>query len=117
MERDVGRGLATYHIEEDMGRFTIDRLGLETDFVQSEAYRIGEDDPLSAEIDIRYVISIGRKEWQTRTETRTIMPNVESRISTVSSNRRARTLSTSPASSTMARRTTAGTSRWPVGCS
>ena len=73
VERDVGRELATYHIEEDMGRFTMDRLGLETDFVQSEAYRIGEDDPLSAEIDIRYVISIGRKEWQTRTETRTIM--------------------------------------------
>jgi putative CocE/NonD family hydrolase len=73
IECDVGRGVTAYHIEEDMGRFTIDRLGLETDFVQSEAYRIGEDDPLSAEIDIRYVISIGRREWQTRTETRTVM--------------------------------------------
>jgi hypothetical protein len=56
-----------------MGRFTIDHFGLETDFVQSEAYRIGDNDPLSAEIDIRYVISIGRGDWQTRTETRTVM--------------------------------------------
>jgi putative CocE/NonD family hydrolase len=73
VERDIGRGMTTYRIEEDMGRFTIDHLGLETDFVQSEAYRIADDDPLSAEIDIRYVISIGRKEWQTRTETRTVL--------------------------------------------
>jgi putative CocE/NonD family hydrolase len=73
VERDIGAGTITYRIEEDMGRFTIDHLGLETDFVQSEAYRIGDDDPLSAEIDIRYVISIGRGDWQTRTETRTVM--------------------------------------------
>jgi hypothetical protein len=73
VERDIGRGTTTYRIEEDMGRFTIDRLGLETDFIQSEAYRIADEDPLSAEIDIRYVISIGRGDWKTRTETRTVM--------------------------------------------
>jgi putative CocE/NonD family hydrolase len=73
VERDIGRGMTTYRIEEDMGRFTIDHLGLETDFVQNEAYRIADGDPLSAEIDIRYVISIGRKDWQTRTETRTVL--------------------------------------------
>jgi hypothetical protein len=73
VERDIGAGTTTYRIEEDMGNFTIEHLGLETDFVQSEAYRIKDDDPLSAEIDIRYTISIGRGDWQTRSETRTTM--------------------------------------------
>jgi putative CocE/NonD family hydrolase len=73
VERDIGAGTTTYRIEEDMGNFTIEHLGLETDFVQSEAYRIKDDDPLSAEIDIRYTISIGRGDWRTRSETRTVM--------------------------------------------
>ncbi len=73
VERDIGAGTTTYRIEEDMGHFTIDHIGLETDYVQSEAYRIKDDDPLSAEIDIRYVISIGRGDWRTRSETRTVM--------------------------------------------
>ncbi len=73
VERDIGAATTTYRIEEDMGNFTIEHLGLETDFVQSEAYRIKDDDPLSAEIDIRYTISIGRGDWRTRSETRTVM--------------------------------------------
>ncbi len=73
VERDIGGGTTTYRIEEDMGHVTIDHIGLESDFVQSEAYRIKDDDPLSAEIDIRYSISIGRGDWRTRTETRTMM--------------------------------------------
>jgi uncharacterized protein len=73
IERDIGAGLATYRIEEDMGRFTIDHIGLEIDFVQREAYRIRDEDPLSAEVEIAYSIAIGRGEWQTRTETRTVM--------------------------------------------
>jgi len=72
-ERDIGSGWATYFIEEDMGHFTIDHIGLETDFVQREAYRIRDDDPLSAEIEISYAISIGRGDWRTRSLTRTVM--------------------------------------------
>jgi hypothetical protein len=73
IERDVGTGISTYGIEEDMGHYTIDHIGLETDFVQREAYRIRDDDPLSAEVEITYHIAIGRGDWQTRTETRTVM--------------------------------------------
>jgi len=73
IEHDIGSGWATYFIEEDMGRFTIDHIGLETDFVQREAYRIRDDDPLTAEIEISYTISIGRGEWRTRSDTRTVM--------------------------------------------
>ncbi len=49
IERDIGAGISTYCIEEDMGRSTIEHIGLETDFVQRESYRIRDDDPLSAE--------------------------------------------------------------------
>ncbi len=73
IERDVGVGTSTYWIEEDMGHYTMDRIGLETDFVQREAYRIRDDDPLSAEVEIAYTVKIGRGDWRTRTETRTIM--------------------------------------------
>ncbi len=73
IERDIGTGLSTYWIEEDLGHFTIDHLGLETDFVEREAYRIHEEDPLSAEVEIAYSVAISRAEWKTRTETRTLM--------------------------------------------
>ncbi len=73
IERDIGTGISTYCIEEDMGRATIEHIGLETDFVQRESYRIRDDDPLSAEIEIAYSIAIGRGDWKTRSETRTVM--------------------------------------------
>jgi len=73
IERDIGAGTSTYCIEEDMGRSTIEHIGLETDFVQRESYRIRDDDPLSAEIEIVYSIAIGRGDWKTRSETRTVM--------------------------------------------
>jgi putative CocE/NonD family hydrolase len=73
IERDIGAGISTYRIEEDMGRSTIEHIGLETDFVQRESYRIRDDDPLSAEIEIVYSIAIGRGDWKTRSETRTVM--------------------------------------------
>jgi uncharacterized protein len=73
IERDIGAGTSTYCIEEDMGRSTIEHIGLETDFVQREAYRIRDDDPLSAEIEIAYSIAISRGDWKTRSETRTLM--------------------------------------------
>jgi len=73
IERDIGTGTSTYCIEEDMGHSTIEHIGLETDFVQRESYRIRDDDPLSAEVEIVYSIAIGRGDWKTRSETRTVM--------------------------------------------
>jgi hypothetical protein len=73
VERDIGSGLAAYHVEEDYGRWTIDHIGLESDFVQRETYRIADDDPLAAEIEIGYSIAIGRGDWRTRAETRSVM--------------------------------------------
>ena len=58
---------------EDMGHYTIDHIGLETDYVHREAYRIRDDDPLSAEIEISFVITVGRGDWKARSETWTVM--------------------------------------------
>jgi hypothetical protein len=73
VERDIGGGRTTYRVEEDYGRWTVDHIGLETDFMQREAYRIADDDPLAAEIEISYSIAIGRGDWRTRAETRSVM--------------------------------------------
>lgn len=73
VERDIGGGVTTIHVDEDVGHFTIDHTGQETDYVHHEAYRIRDDDPLSAEIEISFVISIGRGDWKTRSETWTVM--------------------------------------------
>jgi putative CocE/NonD family hydrolase len=73
VERDIGGGVQTLHVEDDLGHFTIDHTGQETDYVHRETYRIRDDDPLSAEIEIVSVIGIGRGEWRTRGETWTRM--------------------------------------------
>ena len=73
MERDVGSGVQTFHVAEDLGHYTIDNTGQETDYVHREAYRIRDDDPLSAEIEISFDIAIGRDAWRTRTKTWTVL--------------------------------------------
>ncbi len=59
--------------DEDHGRYTIDPIGLETDHAKKEAFRIRDDDPASAAIDIANIRRIGRGAWRARTETRTVM--------------------------------------------
>jgi len=73
VERDIGAGIQTFHVAEDLGHYTIDHTGQETDYIHREAYRIRDDDPLSAEIEIGFVISIGRGDWRTRSETSTLL--------------------------------------------
>ncbi|MFO1059807.1 MAG: CocE/NonD family hydrolase [Dongiaceae bacterium] len=73
VERDIGAGTQALHVEDDHGHFTIDHTGQETDYVHRETYRIRDDDPLSAEIEIATTIAIGRGAWRTRSETWTLM--------------------------------------------
>jgi hypothetical protein len=73
VERDIGAGIQTFHVAEDLGHYTIDHTGQETDYIHREAYRIRDDDPLSAEIEISFAISIGRSDWKTRSETWTLL--------------------------------------------
>jgi putative CocE/NonD family hydrolase len=73
VEHDLGEGTTTYHTLDDHGDFTIDPIGLDTDATQHLAYRIREGDPLSAEVVITDSYKLGRGDWRTRTETRTVM--------------------------------------------
>ncbi|MDZ4736194.1 MAG: CocE/NonD family hydrolase [Rhodospirillaceae bacterium] len=72
-EHDIGSEMTRYHIEERSGRFIIDSHGLESESDTIEIFSVKADDPLSAEVDISVSYSIGRGDWQTRTETRTVM--------------------------------------------
>jgi putative CocE/NonD family hydrolase len=72
-EHDYGRGESVYRIIDDVGHYTIDAIGLETDLSHEERYRIVGDDPTSAEADIAYTMRLGRGDWRVRTETRTVM--------------------------------------------
>jgi hypothetical protein len=58
---------------EDHGHYTIDHIGLETEHAKTEQFRIRDDDPASATIDIANTRRVGRGAWRTRTETRTVM--------------------------------------------
>jgi hypothetical protein len=58
---------------EDHGHYTIDHIGLETEHAKTELFRIRDDDPASATIDIANTRRVGRGAWRTRTETRTVM--------------------------------------------
>ncbi|MGE0117879.1 MAG: CocE/NonD family hydrolase [Dongiaceae bacterium] len=58
---------------EDHGHYTIDHIGLETEHAKTEQFRIRDDDPASAAIDIANTRRVGRGAWRTRTETRTVM--------------------------------------------
>ncbi len=73
IERDVATGETVYRQVDDSGRYRLDHIGLEYGIRQVEIYRIGDQDPNTAEVDIAYTVEIGRGDWQTRTETRTVM--------------------------------------------
>jgi hypothetical protein len=73
IERDLATGETVFHLLEDLGTQRLDWLGLEIDFVQRETTRIQSDDPNSMSMETAYSIAIGRGDWRTRTETRTLM--------------------------------------------
>ena len=72
-ERDFGTGEAVYRAVSDSGCYRIDHIGLDYEVVQDETYRIHPDDPLSATVEIAWRVRIGRGDWRTRADTRTIM--------------------------------------------
>ncbi|MBI1777999.1 MAG: CocE/NonD family hydrolase [Proteobacteria bacterium] len=73
LTRDLGLGWSEFVVENDTGVGRIEDHGLEVGSKTRQRYRIRPDDPLSAEIDVTWSQIVGRGEWQTRTETRTVM--------------------------------------------
>jgi hypothetical protein len=61
---------ATYAVDKDEGLYRLETIGLETGAHLTERYRIRGDDPLSAHVDHGWVASLGRGDWQVRTEGR-----------------------------------------------
>jgi hypothetical protein len=70
---DLVTGESCLVADEDHGRYTIEPIGLDCDHTKKEVFRIQEDDPASATVDIAYTRRIERGDWRTRTETRTVM--------------------------------------------
>ena len=70
---DVATDTMTYTSISDSGRQRIDANGLELEEIARKVYRIGSDDPLSADNVIHWTTRRGRGEWQVRVESRTRM--------------------------------------------
>jgi hypothetical protein len=70
---DLVTGESVFITQEDGGRTLIDHIGLATEHAHKEEFRITDDDPLSARVDIARTRRVERGNWHTRTETRTVM--------------------------------------------
>ncbi len=70
---DLISGTTVFTTDEDHGRHTIDAIDFTSDHKKKEIFRIAEDDPASAMIDIANSRRMSRGDWTVRTETRTVM--------------------------------------------
>ncbi len=68
--RDLASGAVRMEIEDDFGAARIRAHGLEAGSRCIEVYRIDPGDPLSARADIHWTQTLGRADWQVRTESR-----------------------------------------------
>jgi uncharacterized protein len=73
VERDLGTGEYTSTVFDDYGHVRLEDSGIEISSIRSTQYRILENDPLTAHMESRWVIEIGRGDWRTKTVTRTSM--------------------------------------------
>ncbi len=69
VNRDLVSGAHRLVDVHDAGCFRILANGLEEDSSHTVTYQIVEGDPLSARIECRWAIALGRGEWRTRVET------------------------------------------------
>jgi hypothetical protein len=70
---DLTSGNTVFTTDEDHGRYTIDAIDFTSDHTKKEIFRIADDDPASATIDIANSRRMSRGDWNVRTETRTVM--------------------------------------------
>jgi putative CocE/NonD family hydrolase len=70
---DAATGEMVISSLNDTGRSTILPHGLETESIQREVYRIQARDPLSASVEVSCTLAVGRGDWQTRADSRTVM--------------------------------------------
>jgi hypothetical protein len=70
-ELDTGEAVST--VFDDRGHVRMEATGIEMASTRRTQYRIGDDDPLSASMESRWSIEIGRGDWRTRTVVRSLM--------------------------------------------
>jgi hypothetical protein len=73
INRDIMTGEFVSIVDDDYGRTRIEATGIEQENTRYTEYSITEGDPLSATMETRWTIGIGRGDWQTRTVTRAVM--------------------------------------------
>jgi hypothetical protein len=73
IEEDVGSGMVTVVIEDDMGRYNDKDTGLISDSLVRERWQIHPDDPLCAKGEAWWEQINERDGWQTRTVASTAM--------------------------------------------
>jgi uncharacterized protein len=71
VERNLATDESIFTRHEDTGTYRIDAIDLTVDQIKTGTYRIKSDDPLSADITIKWTQKLGRGDWQVRTETQT----------------------------------------------
>ena len=71
LERDLAAEESVFTRHEDTGTYRIDAIDLTIDQIKTGTYRIRSDDPLSADITIKWTQRLARGEWRVRTETET----------------------------------------------
>jgi putative CocE/NonD family hydrolase len=73
IERAAAGGAVTVHTLDDFGAQRFQAHGLEVGSTVRQSFSIAPDDPLSAETLAAWTQTVGRGDWQTRTETQTRM--------------------------------------------
>jgi putative CocE/NonD family hydrolase len=71
VERNLATDESVFTRHEDTGTYRIDAIDLTIDQIKTGTYRIKTDDPLSADVTIKWTQKLARGDWRVRTETET----------------------------------------------
>ena len=73
VERDPLHRITTTTVSNDEGVYRLDAIDLEVGQSSLQRYTVGDDDPLSARVEIAWSVTRARGAWRIRTATRTLM--------------------------------------------
>jgi putative CocE/NonD family hydrolase len=73
IHHDVSSGDVTMEWLQDSGRYRFDDIDLTVHTVTTDRYAIRPDDPLSARVEIAWIVRLARDDWRVETRTRTVL--------------------------------------------
>ena len=80
VERDLRAEETKITAMKDDGAFVLESTGLEFDHKGVETYRILDDDPLSASVEMRWRVQYRRADWSVTTATRAFITSTKDRF-------------------------------------